>query len=469
MKVLYLDLGMGAAGDMLSAALLELFPKEERAEIVAKLNALGIPKVVYEAEPSVKCGISGTHMSVKVDGAEETSEDVHEHAHEHTHEHCHDHEHHHDLDHLHDHDHEHHHEHEHAHGGHTHSHNNMAGIAHIVNDHMELGEAVKQDVLAVYGLIAEAESHAHGVDVSEIHFHEVGNMDAVADVTAVSYMLSLLKPDRIIVSPVNTGSGQVRCAHGIMPVPAPATAYLLKGVPSYDNGVKGELLTPTGAALIRHFADSFGKRPAMTIDSIGYGMGRKDFEAANCVRAIMGEANDVQTESTDKLEASELLESESDKGLKHNYDEAFTGTVVELAANIDDMSAEELGYAFERLLAEGALDVWTESALMKKNRPGAVLKLLCREGAKDAMVSALFRYTSTIGVRESLMKRYTLKREMHEYDTSLGKIRSKHVSGYGAEREKLEYDDIAAIAKEREISIASARRLAEEEIEKKRI
>lgn len=492
MKVLYLDLGMGAAGDMLSAALLELFPKEERAKIVSKLNALGIPKVVYEAEPSVKCGISGTHMSVKVDGAEEASEDVHEHTHEH--EHCHDHDH--EHEHTHDHDHEHHHEHdhchgeadhehehdeaheehehthvhdeehghEHAHGGHTHSHNNMAGIAHIVNDHMELGESVKQDVLAVYGLIAEAESHAHGVDVSEIHFHEVGNMDAVADVTAVSYMLSLLKPDRIIVSPVNTGSGQVRCAHGIMPVPAPATAYLLKGVPSYDNGIKGELLTPTGAALIRHFADSFGKRPAMTIDSIGYGMGKKDFEAANCVRAIMGEINDVQAEYADKHEQSELTEAESDNGLKHNYDDALTGTVVELAANIDDMSAEELGYAFDRLLAEGALDVWTESAHMKKNRPGVVLKILCREGAKDAMVSALFRYTSTIGIRESLMKRYTLKREIREYDTALGKIRSKHVSGYGIEREKLEYDDIAAIANTRGISIASVRRLAEEEL-----
>lgn len=507
MKVLYLDLGMGAAGDMLSAALLELFPKEERAEIVAKLNALGIPKVVYEAEPSVKCGISGTHMSVKVDGAEETSEDVHEHTHDHDHSHDHDnlhehdHEHHHEHDHCHgeaDHeqehlhdeaheehehthvhdeehghthvhgeehaDHGHEHEHEHEHGGHTHSHNNMAGIAHIVNDHMELGESVKQDVLAVYGLIAEAESHAHGVDVSEIHFHEVGNMDAVADVAAVSYMLSLLKPDRIIVSPVNTGSGQVRCAHGIMPVPAPATAYLLKGIPSYDNGIKGELLTPTGAALIRHFADSFGKRPAMSIDSIGYGMGRKDFEAANCVRAIMGEINDVQAEYADKHEQSELTEAESDKGLKHNYDEALTGTVVELAANIDDMSAEELGYAFDRLLAEGALDVWTESAHMKKNRPGVVLKILCREGAKDAMVSALFRYTSTIGIRESLMKRYTLKREIREYDTALGKIRSKHVSGYGIEREKLEYDDIAAIAKTRGISIASVRRLAEEEL-----
>ena len=308
MKVLYLDLSMGAAGDMLSAALLELFPKDERAGIVEKLNALGIPKVVYSAEPSVKCGIIGTHMSVKADGAEEASEDIHEHIHEHErcyehdHTHEHDHEHHHDHDHcrgeadyehgdlhaeayeehehtqVHDDDHGHIHGHgeEHAdrgheydHGGHSHTHNNMAGIAHIVNDHIQLEDSVKKDVLAVYGLIAEAESHAHGTDVDEIHFHEVGSMDAVADVTAVSYMLSLLKPDHVIASPVNTGSGQVRCAHGIMPVPAPATAYLLKGIPSYDNGIKGELLTPTGAALIRYFADSFGRRPAMTIDSIG--------------------------------------------------------------------------------------------------------------------------------------------------------------------------------------------------------
>ena len=198
-------------------------------------------------------------------------------------------------------------------------------------------------------------------------------------------------------------------------------------------------------------------------------MGRKDFEAANCVRAIMGEVNDVQADYTYKPEQSELTEAMAEKYSENNYDEALTGTVVELAANIDDMSAEELGYAFERLLAEGALDVWTEPALMKKNRPGTVLKLLCWEGAKDAMVSALFRYTSTIGVRESQMKRYTLKREIHEYDTSLGKIRSKQVSGYGTKREKLEYDDIAAIAGEKNISIASARRLAEKEIEKKSI
>ena len=439
MKTLYLELGMGAAGDMLSAALLELFPEAERQTVIDKLNSLGIPKVHFEAESSVKCGITGTHMSVKVDGTEEGEEP---HTHEHSHEQDT------DSEHAHGHNHDNTENHEHAH-----THNSMTGISHIINEHMELDERLRKDITAVYGLIAEAESHVHGVPVSEIHFHEVGNMDAVADVTAVSYMLSLLKPDRIVVSPVNTGSGKVKCAHGIMPVPAPATAYLLQGIPSYDNGIKGELLTPTGAALIRHFADAFGDRPAMTIERVGYGMGRKDFEAANCVRAIWGEGADNgepygNTDETDN-KASELKQESTD-------------TVLELSANIDDMSAEELGFAFDELLKEGALDVWTEPIFMKKQRQGVLLKLLCREGMRDTMVRAIFRYTSTIGVRETLMRRYTLKREMKEYSTGLGRVRAKQATGYGVDRTKLEYDDLAEIASRQHISIAKARRLAEE-------
>ncbi len=449
MRILYLDLGMGAAGDMLSAALLELFTESERQEVLTKLNSLGIPKVHFEAEPSVKCGITGTHMSVRVDGVEE-GEEAHGHVHEHDHGH----------------------EHEHNHGGHTHTHNSMTGIAHIINDHMQLDDKLREDIMAVYGLIAEAESHVHGVPVSEIHFHEVGNMDAVADVTAVSLMLSMLKPDRIVVSPVNTGSGKVRCAHGIMPVPAPATAYLLQGVPSYDNGIKGELLTPTGAALIKHFADSFGDRPAMTIERVGYGMGKKDFEAANCVRAILGEAADSARAGNGVGSVATAADN-----AKHSCDaepeitgaDETPGTVLELAANIDDMSAEELGFAFDELLKAGALDVWTEPIFMKKQRQGVLLKVLCSEGMRDKMVSAIFRYTSTIGVRESIMHRYILKRELREYDTEFGKVRAKHVTGYGADRAKLEYDDLAAIADRQHISIAKARELVEACIGIKRV
>ena len=449
MKILYLDLGMGAAGDMLSAALLELFPEEEREKIVEKLNALGIPNVSFQAEKSVKCGITGTHMTVRVGDAEE-DEHLHDHSHGHLHDHDHGHDHehehdHHDHDHGHehdhrDHDHDHEHDHSHEHGEHSHSHSSMAGITHIVRDHLALPDQVRRDVLEVYDLIAGAESHVHGVPVTEIHFHEVGMMDAVADITAVCLLLEMLGPDKIVASPVNTGSGTVRCAHGIMPVPAPATAYLLDGIPSYDNGIRGELLTPTGAALIRHFADSFGPRPLMSTGRIGYGMGRKDFEAANCVRAILGES----------------ISAEQD----NNQD-----TVTELAANIDDMTAEEFGYAMGRILEAGALDVWTESALMKKNRPGQILHVLCHEAEKEIVIETIFRHTTTIGIRENIMKRYTLSREISEMETSCGRVRVKKVSGYGTERQKYEYNDLAAIADARGISLAEARKIADTEID----
>ena len=228
MRTLYLDCGMGAAGDMLTAALLELLPEPDR--FVDKLNTIGIPGVEFCKEKTVKCGITGTHISVLVHGEEEGTAD-HHHVHEHTHEH------------------------EHGH----HHHSGMHEIEHIVAD-LKLPQKVEKDVLAVYGLIAEAESHAHGVPVSDIHFHEVGTMDAVADITAVCLLMNELAPDEVICSPVHVGSGHVECAHGILPVPAPATAFLLQGVPTYGGGIQGELCTPTGAALLKHFVRRNGEK-----------------------------------------------------------------------------------------------------------------------------------------------------------------------------------------------------------------
>lgn len=255
MKTLYLDCGMGAAGDMLTAALLELLPDQDA--FVDSLNGLGIPGVLFTAEKSVKCGITGTHMQVTIRGEEES-----------------DHMHHHDAD---GHDHGHHH------------HGSMADIRDIVGG-LAVPTMVKLDILSVYEEIAEAESHAHGIPVSRIHFHEVGAMDAIADVTAVCLLMHRLNPDRITVSPVHVGSGQVCCAHGILPVPAPATAYLLRNIPIYGGSIAGELCTPTGAALLKHFASDFGDMPVMKVNAIGYGMGKKDFPRANCVRAMLGEA-----------------------------------------------------------------------------------------------------------------------------------------------------------------------------------
>ena len=260
MRRLYLDCGMGAAGDMLAGALLELLPDPEG--FVEELNGLGIPGVRFRRESAVKCGITGTHLSVTVNGQEEESRD---HRHEHDHEHDH---------------------------GHGHSHSGMRESAHIVEGHLNLPQRVREDIMAVYGLIAEAESQVHGVPVSDIHFHEVGTLDAVADITAVCLLMDRLAPDEVIASPVHVGSGQVHCAHGILPVPAPATAWVLRGVPIYGGAIQGELCTPTGAALLKRFVTRFGDMPAMRVSQIGCGCGKKDFPAANCVRALLGEGEE---------------------------------------------------------------------------------------------------------------------------------------------------------------------------------
>lgn len=429
MKTLYLDCGMGAAGDMLSAALLELLPNPD--EFIKEINAAGIPGVKVTRENAVKCGITGTHVKVLVGDAEE---DEHLHDHHHHHDHAHDHAHTHEHEHDHSHSHAHHDAHEHVHEAHHHS--GMHEIEHIIS-HLHIPEKVRKDVISVYSLIAEAESHAHGVPVSQIHFHEVGTMDAVADITACCLLINKLSPDKIIASPVHVGSGQVKCAHGILPVPAPATAYILKDVPIYGGSIKSELCTPTGAALLRHFADDFGHMPAMKTTAVGYGMGKKDFEAANCVRAILGEsaAPDNAAGSTD--------------------------TVSCLACNVDDMTAEDIGFAMETLLENGALEVFTLPCVMKKSRPGTVINVLCKEDKKDEIIKLIFKHTTTIGIRETLNQRYVLDRTVTTTDTPYGEIRTKTSSGYGVTRSKFEYDDLARIAKEKNISLDEIRKLLE--------
>ncbi len=407
MKILYLDCGMGAAGDMLTAALLELLPDPDG--FVERLNGLGIPGVQFVKEKTVKCGITGTHMHVLIHGEEE-GESTHTHEHTHSHDHA-EHSHHHD---------------------HAHHHSSMADIEHIVRGHLSLPKKVQDDVLAVYELIAEAESHAHGVPVTKIHFHEVGTMDAIADITAVCLMINELHPEEIVVSPVHVGSGQVKCAHGILPVPAPATAYILKDVPMYGGDIQGELCTPTGAALIKHFASRFGPMPVMKTEAIGYGMGQKDFGAANCVRAFLGESRDR------------------------------TDMVSELSCNVDDMTAEEIGFAMERLFEGGALEVYTVPIGMKKSRPGTLIRVMCREDDREAMITLLFQYTSTIGVREALTRRYVLDRRNETIDTPYGEVHRKVSTGYGVCRRKYEYEDLARIARKEGFSLEDAKQRLEE-------
>ena len=236
MRTIYLDCNMGAAGDMLTAALLELHPDPD--DFLRRFNSLGIPGVWAVAEPSVKCGIMGTHVKVTVNGEEETSADVGRSGHEHGH------------------NHEHHH------------HSDMHEIEHLIGS-LPVSEKVCADALAVYRLIAEAESRVHGRPVDQVHFHEVGSMDAVADIVGVCMLMEELGAERVLASPVHVGSGQVRCAHGVLPVPAPAAAHILKGVPVYGGGIRGELCTPTGAALLKHFVTAFGAMPVMIVSAIG--------------------------------------------------------------------------------------------------------------------------------------------------------------------------------------------------------
>lgn len=391
MKTLYIECNMGAAGDMLTAALLELL--EDKEAFIKELNSIGIPGVEYKYEPDTKCGITGTHVTVSVNGTEE-DEHIHEHHHSHEHEHA-----------------------------HEHHHSGLHDIEHIVRGHLNIPDKVRDDVMEVYNLIAEAESHVHGVPITDIHFHEVGTMDAIADICAVCLLINRIAPDDIVASPVHVGSGQVKCAHGILPVPAPATAYILKDVPTYGGSINGELCTPTGAALLKYYVRRFGDMPVMKTGAVGYGMGKKDFEAANCVRVFLGETPDKED------------------------------SIIEFEFNVDDMTAESVSFAMKKLFDEGALEVYTTPVGMKKSRPGILFTVLCRQEDRVRMTELIFRHTSTIGIRETLKKRVILERSIESVSTKYGEIRKKTSRGYGVTREKFEYEDIAKTAEKNGLSL----------------
>ena len=307
----------------------------------------------------------------------------------------------------------------------------MADITGII-DALDLPEKVKADAKAVYGIVADAESRVHGRPVSEVHFHEVGAMDAVADVVGVCLLMHEIAPDRVVVSPVHTGAGHVHCAHGILPVPAPATALILSGVPTYGGSVQGELCTPTGAALLKHFASRFGDRPVMAVHAIGYGMGKKDFERANCVRVFLGESEGAPEEIT------------------------------RLECNLDDMTGEEIGFAMDRLFAAGARDVFTQPIGMKKSRPGILLSVVCMPEDADRLAQVMMTHTSTLGIRRLDMSRYVMSREIRTVHTPYGDVRVKAASGMGAEKAKPEYEDLAALAEKHGVPLQTIRQAVSE-------
>lgn len=387
MKTLYIDCAMGCAGDMLTAALLELHP--DRDGFIARMNdALG-GKAVLSAKPDRKCGVMGTHVTVLINGDEEGEPERHHHHH-----------------------------------------TSVAEITEFI-DTVPLADDVKDNAKAVYTHIAEAESRVHGHPIENIHFHEVGSLDALADVLSVCELMHELAPDKVLASPVNVGSGFVKCTHGVLPVPAPATELILRGVPIYSGQIKSELCTPTGAALLKHFAEAFVPMPVLKVERAGCGTGKKNFETANVVRVLLGET------------------------------EAECEQIVELACNLDDMTPEELGFTMEELFRLGALDVYFTNIGMKKSRPGVMLTCMCRSDKRDEMLRCIFKHTTTLGVREYVCNRYNLTRSIDTVQTEYGAVRIKKAEGYGVKRSKAEYDDLAKLARENDTTIAEIRKATE--------
>lgn len=408
MNTLYLECAMGAAGDMLMGALYELYPEKE--EFLRVMNRL-LPGVSVKAEPVCRQGVAGTHMRVTVHGQEEGYVAAHGHNSS-------------------------------APDSPSHAHRSLSEVQSIL-DGLPLPETVRRRAGDIYGRIAQAEGLAHGVPVGEVHFHEVGMMDAIADVAGVCYLMEKLAPARVVVSSVHVGGGTVSTAHGVLPVPAPATQRLLEGIPISSGPVDGELCTPTGAALLAGFATSFGSLPSGRVLACGYGCGTKEFPRANCLRAFLLEAAEETTGKTAKEMAEETI-SPNDM-------------VTELKANLDDMTAEELGYAIERLWKAGALDVSAAPLSMKKNRPGWLLVCLCAPQNAGTMVRIILAHTSTFGVRRTDCPRYALSVSMDTVPTAYGAIARKTGRGYGLVKSKPEYADLAVAALSHGVPLAEVK------------
>ena len=405
---------MGAAGDMLAGALVSLLSKEEQESFIKMINNIGVDGVKVSLSDDAKCGITGKHFKVEIDGVEEHSHDVHEHEHHHEH-------------------HEHHHEHGDGHNDNDNHGHHHHGTGPFPKELETVAEKLDcpNDIQKVYELLAEAEAKVHGKDVSEIHFHEVGMKDALIDIASVVYLMNKLKVDKVVVSPVNVGFGKVKCAHGILPVPAPATAELVKGIPTYAGRFEGELLTPTGAALLKYYADEFSYQPLMNVIKCGYGTGNKNFESANVVKAVLGEVTD----------------------------ELISENIIELNCNVDDMSAEDMAYATKALIENGAKDAFVTPVIMKKGRSGMLLTVLCNAMDKEKFASLIFKHTSTIGIRVKETERLVLNRYEETVHTKLGDVRVKYSEGYGVKREKPEFEDLRKLAEENNISVAEARKI----------
>ncbi|MCC7384254.1 MAG: LarC family nickel insertion protein [Deltaproteobacteria bacterium] len=413
-RVLYLDLIGGAAGDMLMASLIDLGAPLERVR--AQIAALGLSEVSIETREARPAGLRARQIDVMVRGVladqEHDSDDAHAHAHaydydhdhDHAHAHAHAHDHAHDHDHAHAHDHAHDHDHDHAHA-HDHPHARAHGHRPYLEirallERATLPPRVRAWSLDAFYRLAEAEGAAHGVPIESVEFHEVGADDAIADIVGVATALDALSVDEVVVSPVPLARGLTRGAHGPIPLPGPAVLHLLEGVPVQETSLSGEMVTPTGAALLRAIGTRFGPIPSMVLERTGVGAGHKEWpDRPNIVRALLG-----------RRAQAVLTPSDGD-------------CVIE--ANLDDLNPQHLGGLERALFAAGAHDVWSQPISMKKGRVGLLVAALAPETVRDAIADAFLMHSTTLGVRVTPVVRLRGERHLEEVTTEHGTVRVK--------------------------------------------
>ncbi len=463
MRTLYLDCFAGISGDMFVGAMLDLSAGFDLERLQSELEKLGLGGYRLEAGEGLKHGVRATAFRVYLDDEKEKladSEyveiDASETAHDHTHDHEDSHRH---VDHF-------------NNGERCHS--DGRGLQEILEllEGSGLSAGVKKMATAIFQRLAEAEARVHDVNPQEVHFHEVGGIDAIVDITAAAIGLEMLGIEAVFASRLQLGSGFVRSSHGTLPVPAPATAELLKGVPVFTGDIKGELVTPTGAAVLTAIARGYGSMPEMVVESVGYGAGTRDRDFPNVLRAYLGEsrieaASNKAERRLPRIPFPEQHDAPLEPGGYHS------GEAMMIEANIDDSNPQFFERLVERLLDAGALDVTLISVYMKKSRPGVMLQVLARPEGMDQLLQIIFVKSTTIGVRSYPVTKHMLEREQVTVDTELGPVRVKVARlGRQADRKRLadkknpivnvtpEYEDCRELAIRYGLSVKEVYRLA---------
>jgi len=403
-RLLYFDCFSGASGDMILGALLDAgLPLDDLRRALGSLGTEA-PKYTIAADRVSRAGVAATKFSVVEEGGGHHHEDHDDHGHEHGHSH-----------------------------DHGHHHHTLKEIGALI-DRSALSAAGKARAKELFQRLAEVEANIHQISIDKVHLHEVGAIDSIVDIVGAVFGLEWLGAEEVVASPLNLGSGTVVCEHGTFPVPAPATARLVAGVPVYSSGTPVELVTPTGALLVTGYASSYGPLPAMRIDRIGYGAGQRDFkDVPNLLRVLVGER---------------AAGAQGDR-------------VVVIEFEVDDMNPQLFGTLMDRLYAAGALEVFYAAVQMKKNRPGTLVTVVAPPALREPLSAIVFRETTTIGLRHQEVQRECLSREIVEIDTPVGRVRFKVARRAGAVMNAApEFEDCVRIAAERGLPVKEVQAVA---------